>query len=1030
MALEPGLYESIVTEALAEELAQIRDKYAIEKDKPTSAEIADRVALHVGHVLIRAIRSKGDKERLEIASSLHRALIGMISEAIDDDSVLADRSVDSLSLLRGIFRYLPDGAPARQTPPMVPLLDTTLMSNSPGEPRIGKQILSEISSANQVDLIMAFIRRSGIRPFESALKSHCEEGGRVRVLTTTYTGSTEAQALERLKELGADVKVSYDQGSTRLHAKAWIFHRDSGFSTAYIGSSNLTHSAQVTGLEWNIRLSGVRNPDALRKMTSMFDSYWESGDFSAFDHEEFTKATTASSSSQLAMSLSPIEIRLEPFQEGLLEKVAVARSKGKHRNLLVAATGTGKTVMAAVDYARLSSQMGRSRLLFVAHRKEILDQARSTFRHALRDASFGELWVSGKRPIQFQHVFASAQSLSAAGLSNLEPDRFDVVIIDEFHHAAAKSYEALLGHLSPKELLGLTATPERSDNLPILKWFDDEIAAELMLWDAIDQQRLSPFTYFGISDGVDLTNIPWRRGHGYDTKALEGVYTSTEAWARLVIKAVQDHVDDLSKMCALGYCVSIEHAKFMAAQFQKANIPATFVTGETDGDEREDALSALRRGDLKIIFSVDLFNEGLDVPGVDTLLLLRPTDSPVLFTQQLGRGLRKHYDKPACLVLDFVGRHRAEFRFDRRFGALLRGSRKEIQRQVESGFPYLPAGCHMELDRVATEVVLDSLKSSIPSRWNEKVQELRRFSSSFGAPKLKDFLRETGLSLEDIYSGRTQSSGWSNLLEAAGYKVMKEGPFEQTLRSAIGRLLHIDDDRIEWYSDFMRDMESKGRWDIRGKRKIKMLLAGLFRSKAADYSLSEGVKVLRQHPQVVHELLELLDILSESRGYLQEPLKSRPNVPLMIHSRYTRDEIVSAFGAGDETMVRARPWREGVLWVERELANVLAVTLNKSEGFSPTTRYRDYAISRDLFHWESQSLTRASSPTGLRYQNHKKEGSAVMLFARETGGDRAFWFLGPAQYVSHQSEQPIQITWKLDVPIPGDLFGQFAAAIA
>ena len=292
-------------------------------------------------------------------------------------------------------------------------------------------------------------------------------------------------------------------------------------------------------------------------------------------------------------------------------------------------------------------------------------------------------------------------------MANLHPSHFDVVIIDEFHHAAAKSYRALLEHVQPVELLGLTATPERSDGLPILEWFDGRIAAELRLWDAIHQQRLAAFVYFGIHDGLDLRDIPWRRGRGYDAEGLTNLLTANDIQAKFVLKELERRVDDLSRMRALGFCVSVEHARFMARVFQAAGVRAAAIWSDTPDTERLAALSDLAARRINIVFSVDLFNEGVNIPAVDTLVMLRPTDSPTLFLQQLGRGLRRSVGKTVCTVLDFVGHHRQEFRFDRRFQALLGGTRKELAAQIEAGFPFLPAGCHMELDRIAADIVLE-----------------------------------------------------------------------------------------------------------------------------------------------------------------------------------------------------------------------------------------------------------------------------------------------------------------------------------
>ena len=290
-------------------------------------------------------------------------------------------------LLEGVRRRRPDGELAALDLPLTPLLDTTILTNARGEPAIRHELAAEIPSAVGIDVVMAFVRWSGVRPLLDALRQHCGEGRRVRLVTTTYTNSTEARALDELAAAGVEVRVSYDTTTTRLHAKAWLFHRHRGASTAYIGSSNLTHSAQVTGLEWNVRVSGLRNPDVVSKMAAVFETYWESDDFVPYDRSQFIERTAAAPDAEASFILPPTDIHLRPFQERLLEQIEVARRHGRHRNLLVAATGTGKTVMAAVDYLRLHLKLPRSRLLFVAHRQEILEQSRATFRHALRGRS-------------------------------------------------------------------------------------------------------------------------------------------------------------------------------------------------------------------------------------------------------------------------------------------------------------------------------------------------------------------------------------------------------------------------------------------------------------------------------------------------------------------------------------------------------------------------------------------------------------------------------------------------------------------
>ena len=1024
-----GLYEVLITEAIASQLSALGDDLHAIRNGVRSAEAPDRLALHLGRIVQRAVAGVDDADRVAVGVALTRKLIEQIDQTISGSQTGPDAPIEPGTVLRAVLGRTPDGRVEEMPEPLIPLLDTTLLTNAPGEPRVGNQLLTELHSADRIDLVMAFIRRSGIAPLLDTLRSHCQSGRELRILTTTYTGSTEGRALDALSELGADVRVSYDMSTTRLHAKAWLFHRRSGFSTAYIGSSNLTYSAQISGLEWNVRVSGARNPDVIDKVAAVFESYWNSGDFIPYDAERFA-AETARSSSGPVVFLSPIELRPEPFQERLLEQIALARERGHHRNLLVSATGTGKTVMAAIDYARLRDRLPRSRLLFVAHREEILEQSLATFRHGVRDYAFGELWVGGQRPRQFDHVFASIQSLNAAGLGSLEPGHFDVVIVDEFHHAAAPSYRALLEHVTPTELLGLTATPERSDGLPLLHWFDDRIAAELRLWDAIDQQRLSPFVYYGIHDGLDLRQVPWRRGQGYDVEGLTNLLTSNDAWARHVLAQVLSRVDDPRRMRALGFCVSVAHARFMARVFREAGVAATAVWADSPDEERAGALADLAARRINVLFSVDLFNEGVDIPAVDTLLLLRPTDSPTLFLQQLGRGLRRLVGKTVCTVLDFVGHHRKEFRFDRRFRALLGGSRKDLEKQITEGFPFLPAGCHIELDRIATELVLENIRAAVPSRWPEKVEELRLVARGDNTITLHRFLDETGLEPEDIYTGRKT---FSDLREDAGLSVSPPGPHEELLRQACARLLHIDDFfRIDSYRKWLSESQPPdlASLPLRERLLVRMLVASVAdRAINKTMSLEDVCEIVWAHPQVRAELLDLLEVLAARVDHVQQALVRHPDVPLLIHARYTRLEILAAFGIGEHAKVA--PWQTGVYWAKDARADLFAFTLDKTTGqFSPTTRYRDYAISRDLIHWESQSATRADSETGRRYQQHEALGSSIMLFARLRSDDRAFWFLGPASYVKHESELPMAVTWRLDHSLPGDLFAQFAAAVA
>lgn len=1024
--MESGVYEDLVTSALEEQLRQL-----LATDTPVTrslrdSEAADRFALHVSDAVRRAIAAQPDHGRAVESSRVVAALLQQLEREFHTYSAAPDLPATEPTVLTGVVTRNPDGSTPALDSPITPLLDTTVLTNSKQDLNMSAHLKSEIRSSSGIDAIVAFIRRPGVRPLLADLNRVIEAGHRVRILTTSFTGFTEVEALTMLANAGADIGVSYDTSSSRLHAKAWIFHRPGRASTAFVGSSNFTSHALESGLEWNVRLAQRRNPDAVEKMMRVFDSYWESDDFVRFDADEFRDRADNPPLPPGSADMQLFDIAAHPFQERMLEEIRVARELGHHRNLLVAATGTGKTVMAALDYKQLRQRLPRARLLFVAHREEILDQSLQTFRVVLGDAAFGEKWVGNHRPRHFTHVFASIQSLSRNGLAALEPDHFDVVIVDEFHHAAAATYQRLLTMVKPRELLGLTATPERSDGLSVLDYFDGRIAAEMRLWDAIAEGRLAPFQYFAIHDGASLTEVPWRRGKGYDVDALTNVFTSDQAWARLVIRKTAEQAD-VRQMRAMGFCVSVGHARFMADQFNAAGIPSMAVWGDSPDEERRQALADLRSGRIRAVFSVDLFNEGVDIPHLDTLLMLRPTESATLFLQQLGRGLRRTDDKAACTVLDFVSQHNREFRFDQKMRALIGGgSRKDLVRNIEQGFPNLPPGASATMDAVAQDIVLESIRNSLPSNKRQFAGELRAMAAGGHEPTLPNFLAHTGVELPAVYaSGRS----FSDILDAADLPVAPSGGHETSLRRALGRLLHVDDlERIALYQRVLSgpspDVAGLGE---RRVRLWRMLIAQVTeQATTKDTTLQAATDLLWSHPQVRTELAQILDVLAGRIDHEHPALRDADPCPLLVHARYSRIEIQAALGDGDGAKVP--DWREGTRWLSDEQADAFLVTLNKAEGnFSPTTAYRDYAMTRTLFHWESQSTTGPDSPTGRRYQSHAHDGSRIMLFARMNQTDRAFWFLGTATYVSHEGARPMAIVWKLDHPIPADLYPDFAA---
>ncbi|MDG2286472.1 MAG: DEAD/DEAH box helicase, partial [Alphaproteobacteria bacterium] len=472
----------------------------------------------------------------------------------------------------------------------------------------------------------------------------------------------------------------------------------------------------------------------------------------------------------------------------------------KKKHLVVAATGTGKTMIAAFDYRRFSEGT-RPPLLFIAHREEILRQAIGTFRAVLRDQDFGDLLVAGSMPSQSDHLFCSIQTFNSRELWKQDPNRYSYVVVDEFHRAAAPSYQRLLDSVRPDVLLGLTATPERADGNDILGWFDHETTAEIRLPSAISRRLLCPFQYFGLSDSVDLSGFTWKSG-GYQRDELSDAYTGNDIRALLVLDEFRRIVLDPLSSRTIGFCVSVAHAKFMAEFFTQHGIPAIALSAKTPSDERRAAKKKLVQREVHVIFVVDLYNEGVDIPEIDTVLFLRPTESLTVYLQQLGRGLRLHESKDCLTVLDFIGAQAKEFRFADRFRALSTNPIAPLDQEIDQGFPHLPAGCSIQLQRVAKEHVLDNVRQSLGLSVGQICAKLGELRTHLGrTPTLAEAIGFLGTDLGVLL----KKGLWSRTLFESGGQESVVSSDEDVLANGIWRLSHIDDPQ---QISFARDLLS------------------------------------------------------------------------------------------------------------------------------------------------------------------------------------------------------------------------------
>ena len=1029
--LQSGLYEQLITTALRRELAAIPDERqsVAPIDKAEAAEVLSRYVAEV----TRAVLERMQESKLDVQAqiALVNRMVKLLAEDSEPSLAVDEKAEQLLALLKAQDPMLALGMRASDmTRPETSLAMSSLFTGAVHEPQMFSELKKEIASADRIDMLVSFIKWSGLRLIIEELTDFTQRGGELRIITTSYMGATDIKAIEELSTLpNTQIKVSYDTKRTRLHAKTYVFYRDTGFTTAYVGSSNLSNAAISSGLEWNVKATARDLPQTIRKIAATFDAYWHSDEFEFYNEDERDRLNQALKAEKYQGDRPQFlfDIRPYPYQQEILDRLLAEREvRGLYRNLVVAATGTGKTVIAALDYKRFCKQnIGKAnRLLFIAHREEILKQSRDTFAGVLKDANFGELFVGNYKPESLDHLFISVQTLNSQALhTKLPADYYDYIVIDETHHAAAHSYGKALEHFHPKVLLGLTATPERMDGKSILDYFGGRIAAEIRLPEAIDRKLLCPFQYFGVSDTVDLNELHWVRG-GYDKSELSNLYVFSHGVARKradhIIRSLDRYATDMNDVKALGFCVSIEHAKFMADYFNECGIPAMALVGQsTDGDRRT-ARERLVKGELRIIFVVDIYNEGVDIPEVNTVLFLRPTESLTIFLQQLGRGLRLAEGKECLTVLDFIGAANHKYNFEEKFAALLSGTRRSVEQELRHGFVNVPKGCYIQLEKKAAQTILQNIRQSYGFRAG-LVSKIASFEEDSGLPlTLANFLNYHHMDARAIYA----KFSFARLCADAGMRDDFSEPAEDVLAKAFSRLVAIDSRRwISFLLDILPRLNDVDftKLPVEHQRLLNMFYVTVWQSAITNFSSDEvweNLYALADSPIMLQELCDLLRWKLDQVDFIDTPVSLPYDCPLDVHCSYTRDQLLVALD-----FMKPATVREGVKYLPDKQTDVLFVTLNKSDkDYSPTTMYNDYAISPSRFHWQSQSATGADSTTGQRYIHHAERGSHVLMFVREFKQDACgaapYTFLGEAEYVSHNGSKPMNIVWRLCKEIP------------
>ena len=1065
MELLPGVYETLITAAIEEKLSYLAAKdFFVKKEDIDSAESSKLLSQYLAGVVSRILKDyfiSADGNTATVAGQVevvNRVLNFIESEWALDDFVSSDYSISPHSetkLLRGIYKRA--GFTDKQIEekskvhPKSGYRVSNLFTGGNNELTMVDEVRRDIQTADSIDLIVSFIKFEGIRllidDLRDFVKSH---RGPLRIITTTYMGATDPKALAMLMDLGklgdVQIKVTFNNNQERLHAKAYIFSRKSTYDTAYIGSSNISRSALTKGLEWNMRVTAQENPHILAKTKATFDNYWCSDEFETMstreDLERFEKAINVHHRGDPKEPIARF-IRKD-HQIKVLEKLQFERETiGSRKNLIIAATGTGKTAISAFDFkdfnARMLNEQGReARLLFVVHREKILKQALSTFRSVMVDANFGEIWTGRIQPSvsgNLNHLFITIQTLrnNWDTIERMGREFYDYIVIDEVHHSQAGSYREIFSRLNPQLLIGLTATPERMDGQEIKPDFNNRFAAEIRLQEALNQELLVPFDYFCVTDddSVDLSNVACH-GEKYDVASLNLKYVGNRQRFALILGALGKYVANPMECKAICFCCSVDHANYMAQMFNEHKYKALAVTSR-NSEEIDEASARLARGDIHYLCVVDMLNEGIDIPEIDTVLFLRPTESLTVFLQQLGRGLRLADGKESLTVLDFIAQANNKFNYESRFRALVGSSKRSIRKEIEGGFTFLPRGCSITMERKAQEYILKNIDAAIFNR-NRLVREVKNFTENTGLPlTIKNFLENFGLDWGLIYK---RPGSWSRLLTLAQIEVDGFDPdsrMTKNLEAALPRLRHINSLKyLRFISDLIDSNMRETPKDENERKFLHMFYFTVFfesieklRTKygSSFNSMDEAVAWLGTQKWFIDELSYLVEMRLSKLDTTTRTLSLDANTEIELYGCYTADEIRILMEGKEygRTIVLGTQYDR-----DKKIAKVF-VTLNKSDKeYSPSTCYEDYAISQSQFHWQSMNRVRPDSTEGQRIINQRNNGWRYILFVRDSkkdefGNTNAYYCLGLMDFERYHGECPMNVVWNMQSLIPGFL---------
>ena len=962
-------------------------------------------------------------------------------------------------------------------------------------------LIEHLSGCTEFKISVAFITYGGLQVLLDTLQELCNRNIPGEVLTTTYKEMTTPQVLKRLSEF-SNIKVKIfvppvnGHGSEEygFHAKGYIFGNGSsddapyGRWTVIIGSSNITGRALKTNIEWNVlqdekcgenQEPGAYTKSVLEEFETLWQSKWAKEYSEQFlisyrDYLNKIKRSQKAAPKQAAFTYNDDKV-IQPnaMQQEAIVKLDRLRKAGARKALAIAATGSGKTYMSVFD----ALQVKPKHLLFIVHREDILHKAKESFDKvcSLTEDDYSSGFFTGSRKDKdVKYLFATRDSLSRH-YAEFAPDAFDYIVLDEAHHASSPSYKDILGYFKPTFLLGLTATPERSDQGDIYSVFDNNVAVEIRLRQALEFDLVCPFHYFGLTDaeGIDYSRITAEPGTSEYVEAIAKMLMVSRR-VDYIIDKMNFYGHDGDKLKCLGFCQTIEHAEYMAAEFNKHGIESVALSGSNDVEVREKYASRLEDDDdaLQVIFSVDIFNEGIDIPTVNEVLLLRPTDSSIIFIQQIGRGLRKLPQKEFVTVLDFIGNYKKSFLIALALNGRQNYDKDSTKVQVMNDFGDLPNGTYIKMSEITKQQILTQLENEKFMSMKYMKEEYLSFKNTVNGghvPFLCDYLKHDG-AVDPVQFIKAEAK-FKSYLDFTAYiendthpelsVILQNSPFRSLMNllsfycpakrceefTIVRTILNSQD-----YSSDLGEIENLTAKYLKTVSKERILhacqvLSGKYFDSSEMKVYKDGLLIsdssrISFNKTVINEL--------NSSEEMKEWLSDLVDYSLLRYSfEFGSDDY--SIDASDMQIPFLKPYHEYSMRSLAILSNyaklhsafrgnglvnlikpdyLLFVDLYKTRGVKENQNYQDYFITPETFHWESPNTTTQSSETGQDLIHNIERHARLHLFVRKykniDGKIQPFIYLGEA--VTHpdsaKGNKPIEMIFTIP-RLPDDLYTDF-----